>query len=362
MMAGTQENNSPALFETDTFQSPITPTCGMLGTSVGRLRFAKWMPPKDTDTRGTVVLAHGLSEHIEKYYEVVDNLVQRGLAVAMADWLGHGGSDKCPAERKEDFAAYDEGFASFMQQQVIGMMPSPIVGIGHSMGGCLVCCAARDHPEWFAGCVLSSPMLGVKAVEQSRFLVHVGKGLAKMPDMVRKKVNERKKFDGRFTSDKTRYERHQKMLSENPSLAPRYDFVHWFNSMNARISAMREKGWYSSITTPMLILVAGDETLVDNAAAIAAASEIQNVELEIINEAWHELLMEKDTIQIVAWSKIDEFLDIHAPPKIPAKPAPGTSVQSKAAEDPKAPEGEPEKPDPTPNVPGKLVMKLGKKD
>ena len=55
-----------------------------------QLRTAHWAP--QTATRGTVAILQGRSEFIEKYFEVIGQLLARGFAVATMDWRGQGGS------------------------------------------------------------------------------------------------------------------------------------------------------------------------------------------------------------------------------------------------------------------------------
>ena len=52
------------------------------------LRFARWAPP--AGRKGTVCVFTGRSEQIEKYFETVRDLRDRGFAVAMIDWRGQG--------------------------------------------------------------------------------------------------------------------------------------------------------------------------------------------------------------------------------------------------------------------------------
>ena len=52
------------------------------------LRFARWAPP--AGRKGTVCVFTGRGEYIEKYFETVRDLRDRGFAVAMIDWRGQG--------------------------------------------------------------------------------------------------------------------------------------------------------------------------------------------------------------------------------------------------------------------------------
>jgi predicted alpha/beta hydrolase len=57
-----------------------------------RIRMARFHRP--SATRGTVVLLNGRTEFIEKYFEVIGDLLSRGFAVATLDWRGQGLSDR----------------------------------------------------------------------------------------------------------------------------------------------------------------------------------------------------------------------------------------------------------------------------
>src|SRR4051812_40981831 len=56
------------------------------------LRFARWAPP--ANRKGTVCVFTGRSEQIEKYFETVRDLRDRGFAVAVLDWRGQGPSSR----------------------------------------------------------------------------------------------------------------------------------------------------------------------------------------------------------------------------------------------------------------------------
>ena len=73
------------------------------------LRFARWAPP--AGRKGTVCVFPGRSEPIEKYFETVRDLRERGFAVAMIDWRGQGHSSRRLRDPRKgyvrDFADYE---------------------------------------------------------------------------------------------------------------------------------------------------------------------------------------------------------------------------------------------------------------
>src|SRR5690349_12792018 len=81
------------------------------------LRAAVWRPRGRL--KGTVCLVHGRAEAIEKYYEVIGELLGRGFAVATFDWRGQGGSDRRLANPRkghvDDFSEFERDLEAFMQ-------------------------------------------------------------------------------------------------------------------------------------------------------------------------------------------------------------------------------------------------------
>jgi alpha-beta hydrolase superfamily lysophospholipase len=131
--------------------------------------------------RGTVLVVHGLGEHIGRYEHVAAQLLRCDRNVVGYDQRGHGASQggrgKLPRSEAllEDLALVID----FVRRE----HPGPLVLLGHSMGGLL---AARmvagglqsTPPSWYRkvdGLVLSSPALdlGMNA-GQKRLLAVLG--------------------------------------------------------------------------------------------------------------------------------------------------------------------------------------------
>ncbi len=111
---------------------------GLIQTPDGvALRFARWDSPADAredakgDTKGTVCVFTGRSEFIEKYFETVRELRQRGFAVATIDWRGQGHSSRqLPDPRKGHVARFSDfeiDVATFMQLVVLPHVRRPIM-------------------------------------------------------------------------------------------------------------------------------------------------------------------------------------------------------------------------------------------
>ncbi len=119
------------------------------------------------DAHGSVLIVHGLGEHIGRYEHVAAQLVRGGRHVVGYDHRGHGASDgprgrlHHPDDLLRDLARVIDA--------VRVSRPGPLVLLGHSMGGAI---AARivaaglvpKPPKWYRavdGLVLSSPALEI---------------------------------------------------------------------------------------------------------------------------------------------------------------------------------------------------------
>nr|WP_329724213.1 lysophospholipase [Caldimonas sp.] len=124
--------------------------------------------------RGTIVIVHGLGEHIGRYARVAERLNASGWSVVGYDQRGHGAS---PGERGR-LAASDDFLADLaaLLDDVRRDPEGPLVVLGHSLGGLV---AARfvaggletPQPRWqrdVDALVLSSPALdvGLSAIQR----------------------------------------------------------------------------------------------------------------------------------------------------------------------------------------------------
>ena len=122
----------------------------------------QWWPLASPErARGTVLLVHGLGEHVGRYGHVAARLNDWGWQVVGHDQRGHGRSDGA----RGVLPAGDTLLRDLSQliDRVRATRPGPLVLLGHSMGGLVAArFVAGSGAAWHRavdGLVLSSPAL-----------------------------------------------------------------------------------------------------------------------------------------------------------------------------------------------------------
>jgi lysophospholipase len=292
---------------------------GALKTPDGvTLRYARWQPP--AGRRGTVCIFQGRGEWIEKYFETVRDLRARGFAVAALDWRGQGLSDRALSDRQKsyvrDFSDYDSDLETFMREIVLPDCPPPLFALGHSTGGTVLIRAAYRGRRWFDRMVLTAPLIdlqGFNASPTAKLVVRVmrlaGFGAMYLPKQHDVGVMEAKPFVGNIlTSDPVRYARNAAILEAEPALALGPPTVGWTDAAFRAMGAMRERSYPSRIRQPMLIVAAGNDALVSNAAIEDFATLLRAGSHLVVVGSQHEILMEQDRYRSQFWAAFDAFV------------------------------------------------------
>jgi alpha-beta hydrolase superfamily lysophospholipase len=123
--------------------------------------------PAKTTPRGVVQLLHGVGEHVGRYAALIDSLTGAGFIVYAADHRGHGRTGMKQHGSAEMLGRLGPGgvqatLAAIWQLTVMigDEHPDlPRVLLGHSGGSLLAQMLVNDHPEAWAGIVLSGSAL-----------------------------------------------------------------------------------------------------------------------------------------------------------------------------------------------------------
>ena len=272
--------------------------------------------------RGTVVLASGRTEFIEKYFEVITLLLERGFAVATFDWRGQGFSTRMLDDPRkghiDSFSTFDADFVAFMDEVVRPQFSGPFIGVGHSMGGNLMLRAAHNLPDTFSAVVLSAPMLGLNVgspfmerVMRSliSLLSAVGAGKAFAPGSGPKAADEEPFEENIVTSDPVRYRRQQAVIEKVPSIGVGGPTTVWVREAFRSVDEIAEPTYLTKIVAPVLLFAASKDQLVRGTSIREIAAQLPNAECVTIEGSAHEILMEREIYRDAFWTAFDGFMD-----------------------------------------------------
>lgn len=278
------------------------------------LRAARW--PAAGARRGTVCIFEGRAEYIEKYFEVVEELRQRGFAVAVLDWRGQGGSQRMTRGHLchvESFADYDRDFDAFIREVVLPDCPPPLFALGHSMGSMMCLRAARDRRAPFARMVLSGAML-----KMSRFaapapgLMRFATGLSVFLGFDDRPIVvgplRRRAEAIEMAEDPARRERNLSVLKKAPQLGVGVPTVRWLYSALRAMRESAQPGFAAAVTIPTLLVVPGRDRLVSAAAMEWLAGGLRAGASVLVPGARHEVMMESDPLRQMFWAGFDAFI------------------------------------------------------
>lgn len=280
-------------------------------------------PSARGDPRGTVIIAPGRTEFIEKYFEVIRELQARGFAVFCIDWRGQGLSGReVENSLKGHFVSFDDPVndLSTALKLLTDRLPRPYIGLAHSMGGAILLRALMTRRIELDAAAFSAPMFGIQglsdfAKKYVRFMVSLGAGGTFAPGVEKKWKRENFKKNP-VTHDKARHDRCQGLIAEEPRLALAGPTVGWVSAASDATEAFRTQGALAHVRIPVLIATAGEEQLVDNASHEIVVHELPDVRHVTIEGAKHEILMETDAIRQQFWDAFDQLVERVVPARV----------------------------------------------
>lgn len=248
-----------------------------------RLHARVWAP--SVSPRATVLIVHGLGEHVGRYEHVARWLTERGYAVVGYDHRGHGASEGARGglQRPLDLVA---DLASVVDA-VRSRGAAPLALLGHSMGGLVAARFVADAVRPVEALVLSSPALDPGLSAFNRALLAVSHALA--PGVA---VPNGLDVNG-ISRDPAVVEAYRSDPLVHDRVTPR---LVRFIVDAGRFVLERASGW----NVPTLLMWAGQDRLVAPAgsARFARAAPAHAVHSHCFEHMYHEILNEPDREQV----------------------------------------------------------------
>lgn len=297
-----------------------------------RLRVGFWEPTGRP--RGTVFISPGRSEPIEKYYEVVRDLLARGVCVVVHDWRGQGLSARLLPDRLKCHARAADEFLDDYQRLLDSFedrAPRPWVMLGHSMGGALNLATLIKGETRIEGALFINPMLRVKTGRHALWAVHFqtnwhvnhGRGTDYVPELFDDPFEHTFENDA-LTHDAARYNIWREQLFACPHLAVGSPTWGWLSfALKLGETILKDKNKVAKkVKTPVTILCSGDDHLIAKQPSKAFAKKLGKASYVEIAGAEHEILIEAEEYRREAFAEIDKLLDFVAPRSAMRAPSP----------------------------------------
>lgn len=287
-----------------------------------RAAFARPRHQADADAQtrnaGTVFLLQGRAEYIEKYGEVIGELLERNFAVATIDWRGQGGSQRQVSNSRkghvEDFDDYCLDLEALLAEARRRDLPAPFLILAHSTGSAIALLALARLPATFSRAVLLSPLTGIAGLRWphgsrwlARGLASLGLATAFIPGGKRISVVDGP-FEGNpLTQDPDRFARMALWQRQEPRLAIGDPTIGWVDAAFEAMARFEDDEFGQANRTPCLFLLAGADRVVDSQASAALARRMRGASAITLVGARHEILMERGRIRQQFWAAFDAF-------------------------------------------------------
>ncbi|MCJ9428597.1 alpha/beta fold hydrolase [Kordiimonas marina] len=317
-----------------------------------QIRFARFPASHVLEPKGTIIFLPGRTEFIEKFLEDVHIWNALGFACAAMDLRGQGMSYRPYPDRDKHyvrtFDTHIEDLKSFFDQKLVNKMPKPFILMGHSAGSHVILRFLAKYPGYAEAAITVAPMVRINAGPLPKFVTyglpyvarHLGLGAAYIPGHTAFKEG-RWGWRKKLTHDDERFCDEDFFIKEKDRrLAVGGATYKWLWEALKSCDKLNDQGVPESIETPVLMIQAGEDTIVDNKAQAAFAERMPNVKFVVVDGAMHEILKEKDEYRAEVWQAIGDFMDLKGRPVfghemlVPApQPAPSKEAAEEASED-----------------------------
>ncbi|MBN2809781.1 MAG: alpha/beta fold hydrolase [Deltaproteobacteria bacterium] len=264
--------------------------------------------------KGAVVIVNGRNETFVKYRQVISSLWAAGYSVYTFDHRGQGFSGRMLADPckgyVESFADYVADLHFFLEK-IVRRPPEHCLVLAHSMGGTIVLLHELRYPGSFTGIALAAPMLGFPTAPWPAFLVPPLLALLEGLGFAQSYIPGGGPFqpepfnDNKLTSDRENYMRNQRILLDHPAARLGSPTNAW---VGAALAAIREiMAGAPTLRTPLLVLQAGADRVVDNRATELFCQSVGICQRSVIAGSRHEILMESPQLRGAAAKEIFTF-------------------------------------------------------
>ncbi len=252
------------------------------------------------ESRGAVVVVHGLSEFTQKYHEFAWYLLEQGYDVFLYDQRCHGRS--CRLTDRQDmihvdrFTDYHKDLERFVRDVVRKATDLPLYLYGHSMGGAVAVQYLAKHPDVFCKAVLSAPMIepltgGVSpAVARIGLRVSVTLGFGKKKFWFSEEFDPEHPFERSQDQSRARFARNMEIRRGDEHYCTTPLTIRWVQQSLVLKRNLVSRRFISRLRTPILMLSGADDKVVCLKAQAEFAEKCPMCQRVVVENATHSML------------------------------------------------------------------------
>lgn len=281
------------------------------------LRYYHASQGEGKEPKGCIVMLHGYCGFWGKFHEVAHFFWQAGFDIFFLEQRGHGYSGRQIDDKDMvhviDYADYIADVKTFMDKIVIpsaGKIPKIIYA--HSMGGAIAALFLEEHPEYFDAAVLSSPMFSIKTGSTPSIAVKLLCAKIRLLNQENLPFPGGKRFDGipSFETSSARSEKRYNYIFNQRLRDEHYHTYMMSNgwgaaSFKATVRLLRRA---SKVKTPVLLLTAGNDALVNMSGHEKFAKRASNVQHINYEDSKHEIYNDVDEVREKYFNDIFTFI------------------------------------------------------
>lgn len=245
------------------------------------------------NSKATVLLAHGLFDHVGLFLKVIRFLLQEGYSVFAVDMPGHGLSEG-PIAEIEDFCEYSEVLEKSLEIVMTENAEQEFIMLGQSTGGAAVAhyLMTGKKQSRISKAVLLAPLLRPKSwwsVNFGWWLAH--KFVAQVPRRFAENSNDKYFLD---------------FLANKDPLQPLSISVRWLGAMRQWVKSFPR---FVPCESPVLIVQGDADGTVDWKYNLPVfQKQFPNSKVVMLAGAKHHLANESESYMLELKSTIVEFL------------------------------------------------------
>ncbi len=271
--------------------------------------------PKREHPRGSIIFQPGRTEFIEKFFETIEDLTDRGFVVIILDPRGQGLSSRLLDDTLKGWVRSFDDYCddlAFIARVFKNDLPRPHIVMGHSMGGTVALqtvLSGRLNP---AAGVFTAPMLELQDMstpfmsEIIRFLSWIGLKYNHLPFQVTRNGQPPAFRTNKLTNDPNRYQLWATYFENHKRLRVGPPTFGWISEAMKAMKFVRDNAEHLKL--PALITACGADAIV-TPSSIEEFAKKAGAKFINFPGCLHEILLEKDEFRDQFWAAFDAFLE-----------------------------------------------------